>query len=302
MKKGILFLMLLLSGMTLKAEEKKFTTSDGVELYVKVEGKGTPVLYLHGGPGSGSLWFEKFFGDFMEQNFTVIYLDQRGVGRSKSPEDGNFSMDRMAKDFEELREFLGYENWLTLGHSFGGLLQMGYAERYPESHKGMLMINCTLNITQTCCESWFPKAAEFLGESYDSCETDSIPIAERMGYFGNKLREKDLFWKMAYTDQKNEAVMNKTYEGISNWNYDFGNAAMNNPEFWANFKPATEKLNMPVLFFYGSQDWMIGPDHYKDIKFPEVLLWKSKTGHIPFLEAKEDLGKALKSYKKKYNF
>lgn len=302
MKERILIIVLLLTGFTLTAEEKKFTTSDGVELYVKVEGKGTPLLYLHGGPGSGSYWFEKFFGDFMENQFTVVYLDQRGTGRSKSPEDGNFSMDRMAMDFEELREFLGYDSWLTLGHSFGGLLQMGYAERYPEAHKGMLMINCTLNINQTCCESWFPKAAEFLGEDYISCEADSMPVMERMGYFGNKLREHEVFWKMAFKDPKNEALLNKTYENFPAWNYDFGNAAMNNPEFWVNFKTQTHEMEMPVLFFYGSEDWMIGPDHYKGVNFPNMLLWKSKVGHIPFLEAKDDLGKALISYKERYNF
>ncbi len=302
MKRNILMLALLfLVGIT-KAEEKQFTTSDGVKLYVKVEGHGTPLLYLHGGPGSGSYWFEQFFGDFMEQHFTVVYLDQRGVGRSGSAKDGNYSMDRMVQDFEELREFLGYDSWLTLGHSFGGLLQMGYAERFPESLKGMLMINCTLNITQTCCESWFPKAAEFLGEQYVSCENDSIPVMERMGYFGDRLREKNVFWKMAYLDQKNEAVMNKTYEPFPDWNYDFGSAAMNNPEYWKNFKPLTAKMEMPVLFFYGSKDWMIGPEHYKGIDFPNLMLWKSEVGHMPFMEAKRDLSKAILAFVENNNF
>ena len=86
--------------LSTSAEEKIITTSDGVELYVKVEGKGTPLLYIHGGPGSGSYWFEKLSGDFMERNFTVVYLDQRGVGRSKSSTDKNYSMERLVLDFE----------------------------------------------------------------------------------------------------------------------------------------------------------------------------------------------------------
>lgn len=302
MKKNIFILALLLLGIVVKAEEKQFTTSDGVKLYVKVEGRGTPLLYLHGGPGSGSYWFEQFFGDFMEEHFTVIYLDQRGVGRSANALDGNYSMERMIQDFEELREFLGYDSWLTLGHSFGGLLQMGYAEKFPESTRGMLMINCTLDITQTCCESWFPKAAEFVGEEYVSCDNDSIPVMERMGYFGDKLREKGVFWKMAYMDQRNEAVMNKTYGSFPDWNYDFGNAVLGQPEYWKNFKPLTTEMQMPVLFFYGSRDWMIGPQHYKGVEFPNLMLWKSEVGHMPFLEAREDLSKAILSFADKNGF
>src|SRR5690606_1601658 len=114
MKKYTLLLLLFLGNLLL-AQEQRIVTTDGVELYVKVEGKGTPLLYVHGGPGSGSFWLEECFGDFLEENFTVIYLDQRGVGRSTSPDDGNFTMDRVTLDFEEVRQALGYEQWLTLG-------------------------------------------------------------------------------------------------------------------------------------------------------------------------------------------
>jgi len=102
-----------------------------VDLYENVKGKGTPCLNIHGGPGSGSYWHEKFAGDSLEQHFQMIYLDQRGVGRSTSPNDQNYSLDRMVKDFEEVRILLGIEQWLTLGHSFGGLLQMGYVISKP---------------------------------------------------------------------------------------------------------------------------------------------------------------------------
>ncbi|HWR51096.1 MAG TPA: alpha/beta fold hydrolase, partial [Bryobacteraceae bacterium] len=115
-------------------------TSDGVDLFVTVRGHGTPCLYLHGGPGSGSHWLEKFSGEMLERNFQMIYLDQRGTSRSTSPPNGDYSMDRMVRDFEEVRVALGIHQWLTLGHSFGGILQVGYAQRHPEVVQGLLMI------------------------------------------------------------------------------------------------------------------------------------------------------------------
>ena len=104
MRRITLLLFLLISiSIQGQAQEREILTSDGVKLYVKVKGTGTPYLYLHGGPGSGSHWLEKFFGDYLEQHFQMIYLDQRGVCRSSSPKDNNYSLERMILDFEEVR-------------------------------------------------------------------------------------------------------------------------------------------------------------------------------------------------------
>ena len=302
MKIKSIYLVFLFLSLKLSAKEQIITTSDGVELYVKVKGQGIPLLYVHGGPGSGSYWFEQFFGEFMEEHFTVVYLDQRGVGRSTSPADGNFSLDRMTLDFEEVRKELGFDRWLTLGHSFGGILQMGYADRYPGAQLGLLMINCTLDISESCCESWLPKAAEILGEEYPGCENDSVPMFQRMNDYGNRLREAGLFWQMAYQSTESERIMNETMDDIPNHNYDFGNAVMSSMEYFVNFKPLTSKMEIPVLFFYGTNDWMVGPEHYDNLDFPNLLVWKNEGGHIPFIEEKEDLQKAILAYLEKFDF
>lgn len=106
--------------MTPPATVRHILTSDGVDLYVTVKGAGTPCLYIHGGPGCGSHWLEKFSGAMLEKKYRMIYLDQRGAGRSTSPKDGNYSMDRMVRDFEEVRTVWGVEWWIMVGHSFRG--------------------------------------------------------------------------------------------------------------------------------------------------------------------------------------
>lgn len=237
----------------------------------------------------------------MEQHFTVVYLDQRGVGRSGSPADNNYSMDRLAKDFEEVREALGFKSWLTMGHSFGGILQMGYAQRYPNAQKGMLMLNCTINLNESACQSWLPKAAEFVGENYN-CEGDSVPMPQRMNEFGGKLREKNIFWKMGSRDPATFPALDKASAEIESFNYDLSRYAMEYPDYWIDFKPFTADMHMPILYFYGKTDFMVGPEHFKTLKFPNILLWESKGGHVPFIEDKEDLEKAILAYVEKYNF
>lgn len=295
-----IFLLSFLVSAT-QAQVKHIKTSDGVDLYVTAKGNGTPCLYLHGGPGSGSYWLQKFAGDSLEKHFQMIYLDQRGVGRSSSPEDKNYSMDRMVKDFEEVREGLGIKQWITMGHSFGGILQMGYVMRCPQAIEGMIMINCVLNMKESYEKSWSIKACEFLGISNPQYFKDAtIPVTSRWDSLISALNRKDLMWKMGYSDRKNMEIMNETFAEIPDWNWDFGNNAMNVKDYWADFLKETCNVKIPVLFFYGKNDWMVGPEHYRGVKFPDMMLWGSDAGHMPFLENKDDMMQAISSYRQKY--
>lgn len=300
MRKYLALTILLFLNLQSWAEEKTITTTDGVLLYVNVKGSGSPVLYLHGGPGSGSYWLEKFFGKFMEEQYTMIYLDQRGVGRSSGDSDTNYSLDRMLLDFEEIREELGFESWLTMGHSFGGILQMAYVSQFPQSVKGMIMVNCTLNISESLCESWGPKAAEFTGKPNKPCPEDPTELNDVFAYHINNLREANAFWKMAYKDPENEKIMDATFGEINNWNHSFSSLALSMPDYWKDYRKLSKQVKVPILFFYGNKDWMVGPDHYKNTEFPIALMWESEVGHMPFMEAKADLEKAILTFKDQY--
>ena len=212
-------------------------------------------------------------------------------------------MERMVKDFEEVRQALGIKQWLTLGHSFGGILQMGYADKYPNVILGMLMINCTLNMTESFSESWIPKACEFLNLPPDNIYmNDSIAILDRlMGIIG-QLNSKNLRWKMAFEKEESDKIMDATYDEFPDWNYDLGRQGLSVKEYWADFKPLTAKMKIPVLFFTGNSDWMAGTENYNGVNFPNMILFKSDVGHIPFLENKGDLEKAIKMYIEKYHF
>lgn len=193
------------------AQERHIATSDGVQLYVKVQGRGTPCLYIHGGPGSGSYWLEKFSGKMLEQHFQMIYLDQRGVGRSTSPQDGNYSLQRMLQDFEEVRAALGIKKWLTLSHSFGGIPQVAYAQQHPEAVSGLIMANSSLSIEDSLREA-LPRACQLLGTAAPGqCTDTSGPLLERLSAIYGTLRSKGLFWKMGYVSQQHEVLMDASF-------------------------------------------------------------------------------------------
>ena len=303
MKKISILFSIFISIFNTEAQDRVVFTSDSVKLYINVKGNGPACLYIHGGPGCGSYWLEEFMGDSLEQHFQMIYLDQRGTGNSSSPADKNYSMDRMIKDFEEVREALNIKQWLILGHSFGGIPMMGYVTNYPDVISGMIFINCTLSMNESFEKSWMPKAIEFAGDSVPAkCLDSALPVYERMIAISPVLNKENVRWKLFYSSKENNNKMNESFRHYKNWNGNFSEIGLEITDYWKDFRILTPAIKQPVLFYFGRKDWAIGPEHYKGIEFPNMLLWSSEAGHMPFLEDKNDLVKAICAYIEKYQF
>lgn len=301
MKKSILIFLLVGLTIQLKAQVKHIITSDSVDLYVTIKGEGIPCLYLHGGPNAGSYWAEKFAGDIFEKHFQMIYLDQRGCCRSTDPSSNDYSLDRMVKDFEEIRMNLGIDSWVIMGHSFGGIMQMGYINAHPEVIKGMIMINTTLFWNETMLTVFFPSACSLLNIPCDYyCNNDSVSIPQRGQELIDKLVEKDLAWKLSFSHKESFELMAKTFGEVENFNWGSEEFIINHPSYMENFKRYTNDIDVPVLFFYGKKDISVGETSIKGIEFPNMIFWGADVGHTPFIEDKKGLDKAITKYRKKY--
>ena len=93
--------------------------------------QGLPVVFLHGGPGSGCEPYHRSFFD--PDKYRIILFDQRGCGRSAPHAElaGNDTAALVA-DMETIRQRLGIERWMVFGGSWGSTLALVYAERHPE--------------------------------------------------------------------------------------------------------------------------------------------------------------------------
>ncbi len=105
-------------------------------LNVHVEGKGFPILCLHGHPGSGSSM--SVFTKHLSQRFQTIAPDLRGYGSSRTRLD--FTMTDHLIDLESLLDRFQINRCLVLGWSLGGILAMELALRLPERVSGLILI------------------------------------------------------------------------------------------------------------------------------------------------------------------
>ena len=111
---------------------------DGQQIYWEECGNpdGRPVVYLHGGPGGGSLPDARGFFD--PARYRILLFDQRGCGRSRplaSDPGADLSTNttwHLVADIERLRQHRGIERWQVFGGSWGSGLALAYAEEHPE--------------------------------------------------------------------------------------------------------------------------------------------------------------------------
>lgn len=114
--------------------------SGGHSIYFEEYGNpnGIPVLFLHGGPGSGCRPEHRQFFD--ARRFHAVLFDQRGCGRSTPVgfRKSNTTPDLIA-DIEVLRCLLGIERWIVFGGSWGATLALAYVVAHPEHVAGMVL-------------------------------------------------------------------------------------------------------------------------------------------------------------------
>jgi proline iminopeptidase len=110
-----------------------------VSLFVTVMGQGYPLVLMHGGPGVDHITLLPLRP--LAERFTLVFYDHRCNGRSTGAEVGSMTWDNLTADAEALRLSLGFEQWAVLGHSFGGMVALEYALRYPRSLSKLVLLD-----------------------------------------------------------------------------------------------------------------------------------------------------------------
>ena len=120
-------------------DENRPFESNGASIFYRVIGKGYPLVLMHGGPGSDHvpLLCLRALSDY----FTLVFYDHRCNGRSIGADISSMNWENLTADAENLRVKLKFERWALLGQSFGGMVALEYALRYPDRLSHLILLD-----------------------------------------------------------------------------------------------------------------------------------------------------------------
>jgi len=99
---------------------------------------GVPLVFVHGGPGGGSLPHHRRY--YNPSFWRIVLYDQRGAGRSTPVADiVDNTTAHLIADLERLREHLRIDRWVLFGGSWGSTLALAYAEAHPDRVLGLVL-------------------------------------------------------------------------------------------------------------------------------------------------------------------
>ena len=120
--------------------EEKYVETNGIKLHTIIIGSGEPLVLLHGFPDFWYGWRDIILG--LKDKYKLIVPDMRGYNTSDKPEGvENYTLEILVEDIKGLNESLNLGKFSLAGHDWGGPVAWGFAEKYPELLRKLILCN-----------------------------------------------------------------------------------------------------------------------------------------------------------------
>lgn len=245
---------------------------NGIELAYTRQGKGSPLVLLHGFPLDHHIWDEIL--PLLEDTFDLVVPDLRGFGESTTI-DTPYTMDDFASDIAGLLDHLGIQKTAIAGHSMGGYVSLAFARLFPDRVAGLALV-----ASQTLADP--PDRKEGRYKSAEDVKQNGIgTVVDAMTTKFTSNERLQEFSRITMERQKPAA-------------YIGGLRAM--AERWDS-TPILASMNYPVVLIHGNADALIPIDRAHEIKnlIPNSYFVElNDIGHVPMLEAVQETADGLK--------
>jgi len=219
-----------------------FEVGDGHKIYVEQLGDpmGLPIIFLHGGPGSGCQHNHKLL--FKNKSIRLILFDQRGAGKSKPRRSLAFNTTRhLIADMEFIRKKLNIDKWLIVGGSWGSTLGLAYSQSYPRRVKGIVIRSIFLGTESEVKWAFTTAAKKFRPDLWENW-VNLLPEGERhdpLNAYGKRLEHSNpsVYMPAAQAWSDYESALSeleaeqKFISSLDNFKYDKKNSGPNTPYF-----------------------------------------------------------------------
>jgi proline iminopeptidase len=277
------------SKASLLAPGEHYASILDVNIWYRVAGHGPLLIVMSPQWGIGSTYLQNGISP-LEKHFTVVYLDARGNEKSSRPADATrMSTSDMTDDLEDLRAYWGLQSLDLLGHSGGGGIILGYAERYPEHASKLVLIDS--DVTDI-----YPSPAS---KRFEEKRRNDPRYARAMAHFNDPTPtddasfQKNLFETLAWylnDPEKYVPVLKNTLAGtdLSLWAHD---------NWWKSEQvhPVAQSVDLNLvraktLILVGREDpecpVVMSETIHSGILGSKLIIFE-KTGHFPWIESRE---------------
>jgi len=213
---------------------------------------------VHGGPGADHTSFKPAFTP-LSQKMQLVYFDHRGQGRSQRGNPATYTLDNNVEDMEALRQHLGLGKIVVIGASYGGMVALTYASRYPANVSHLMAI-------VTVADSRFLQRAQATLAKNGTASQQATAEHLWNGTFRDEAHLQEYFRIMAplYSITYNPAAaqpnLHRAILSADAINVAFGG--------WLrtyDIRDQLHRITAPTLVIAGRHDWICHPEFSEEI-------------------------------------
>jgi proline iminopeptidase len=282
------------------ARTGKVAVSGGnVTYWVVGEGRGAPILMVHGGPGGTHDYMMPLAA--LGKDRPVVFWDQLDCGESDHPhKPDNWTLERYISEIDSVRDALGLSELHLFGSSYGGLFAAEYAARRPKGLKSCILAGPTIDWPQyiedrTYLVKLLPEDAANAILKNEAADTTSEN--EAYGQAMQVFRHRHICRANPWP-----ADLQAT---LKTFNADVSRAMIGPYQTrvagsYGAYDGSSKlgQINVPTLLTYGEFDLVLGGSMcgYQHM-IADSRLYRTKDGsHLPWLEFAEDYNRAVAAF------
>jgi len=263
---------------------RRFVHAGEIQFLVEEEGKGKPLVVIHGGPGVDHRYFHPHLSR-VASFCRVIYYDLRGQGASSLAKcEDDYGLSRDTDDLEALRKALRVKSLHLFGHSFGGLIALNYALNYPKHLVSVTICSTPLGETEEEVNQREERIWENLRKQYPDESEDDLyyrfyfhkPVAPQTRYYNDAVRRN--------FDRPETRIVVRAYE---RWD-----EAVRSISLHPRLNPRCS-----YLFLYGLHDPLVNIEKVRSIAARSPLSAIEvfeESGHDPFADEPEKFEEVMR--------
>ena len=244
----------------------------GINLNYIVEGKGSPIVVLHGWGANINTVVP--IVNVLAENYKVYALDLPGFGQSEEPDEviGSFGYVEIVKEFMDK---MGIEKASFVGHSFGGKLSIIFGVEYPQLVDKLVLID-SAGLIPRRGPKYYSKVYSFKALRW---------IYKNLFFWiANENRLKKFYEKFGSDDYRDsQGMMRKIFVKVVN----------------ENLKPLLKDINSPTLLIWGDKDdatpLYMGKIMENEIKDSGLVVIENG-GHYSYLDNYSKFSAVIRSF------